>query len=141
MNHRVFISDEIHLKWSHFDNGGYLGNYRIDKTRCGYCDYILPYVGFFVKNRYVCLRCLIHKLLPKFCSERFLLLRSSEFVPPDIALVIVKKIVLLSFDLKQIDEMSVLKRHCDIYQCCTPENVKALIDMKARIMNIYSVDK
>lgn len=137
---QVLISDEIRLKWSHFDNGGFLGNYRIDKSHCAFCCTTLPYVDIFIKNHYVCLYCLIHKLLPPFCSERFLLLRSSEFVPPDIALVIAKNIVLLSFDLKQIDEVSVSKRHCDIYQCCTPENVKALIDMKARIMNIYSLE-
>lgn len=133
---QALVFDEIHIKWSHFDNAGFLGNYDVDTASCSFCQLSLPYIACFLNNHYVCFYCVTHSLLPRFCKERFLLLSALEIFPRDIVLLVMRKIVLLSFDLDQIREMDKVKPPCFVHICDTEENRLLLKIIQERVENI-----
>lgn len=138
----ALVADEIRLRLAHYDNGGLIGNYTVERACCIVCYAQLPVLACFVADYYFCHDCLLTRLLPHYYAPRLLLLRAIPDWPcEDLVPVVAHRLLALSFDHAQIRDAPTI-RACDCFVFdCRSKGEEARLNDLCDVLEVYHSDK
>lgn len=132
----ALVDDEIYLRTAHYSHDGFLHNYNytVDISCCIVCSVHLPRIACFLGNYYYCLECIRTEVLSRFCSERIFILRATGLIPNDVVNVVIQRMVLLSFDHRQISMAHTqCTCQCDLYDCQSEDEKSRELNLQAEL--------
>lgn len=130
----VLVDNEIYLRTAHYSHDGFLHNYTVDISCCIVCSVHLPRIACFLGNYYYCLECIRTEVLSRFCSERIFMLRATGLIPDDVVYFVIQRMVLLSFDHRQISMAHTqCTCQCDLYDCQSEYEKSRELNLKVEL--------
>jgi len=137
----ALVNNEIYLRTAHYSHDGFLGDYTVDISTCVCCSVHLPAIACFLGDHYYCLKCIRTEVLPRFCSERFRLLRATGLIPDELVSLVIRDMVLLSFDHRQIrmahSQCKCDCKHLNLYDCQRECITKRVVDLHTELYSFW----